>query len=100
MKCYRSGHTRVTRRSSPNKSVRKVKTYTGGTAKHIQRRRFFVRECVENMQITVPYVNTVDNLADFFTKPLEGKHFFRMRDAIMNVPLELGGQDAFVQQKT
>jgi len=35
------------------------------------------------MQITVHYVNTVDNLADFFTKPLEGKHFFRMRDAIM-----------------
>ena len=33
--------------------------------KHIQRRHFFVRECVENLQITVPYVNTVDNLADF-----------------------------------
>ena len=28
------------------------------------------RECVENMQLTVPYVNTVDNYADFFTKAL------------------------------
>ena len=67
--------------------------------KHIQRRHFFVRECVENMQITVPYVNTVDNLADFFTKPLEGKHYFRMRDAIMNVTPSLGGQDASVRAR-
>ena len=39
----------------------------------IDRRHFFVRECVENMQLRVPYVNTVDNLADFFTKPLAKK---------------------------
>ena len=45
-----------------------------------------MRECVENHEITVPYVNTVHNLADFFTKPLEAKEFFRMRNAIMNVP--------------
>ena len=36
--------------------------------KHIARRHFFVRECVENFQIEVPYVNTMDNLADFLTK--------------------------------
>ena len=54
--------------------------------KHIARRHFYIRECVENHQITVPYVNTVDNLADFFTKPLDDKKFFRMRNAIMNVP--------------
>ena len=29
---------------------------------------------VENMRIQVPYVNTVDNLADFFTKPLPYAH--------------------------
>ena len=39
---------------------------------------------VENMQ--VPYVNTVDNLADFFTKPLPARVFVPMRDAIMNSP--------------
>ena len=60
--------------------------------KHIARRHFFVRECVENNQIIVPYVNTADNLADFFTKPLEGKLFFDMRDRIMNVaPSAMGG---------
>ena len=60
--------------------------------KHIDRRHFFVRECVENMQIRVPYVNTVDNLADFFTKALSTKNFYRMRDLIMNVsPAQNGG---------
>ena len=44
----------------------------------------FIREMVENMQ--VPYVNTVDNLADFFTKPLPARVFVPMRDAIMNSP--------------
>ena len=52
--------------------------------KHVERRHFFIRECVENGQLTVPYVNTVDNLADFFTKPLQGDNYFSMRDAIMN----------------
>ena len=60
--------------------------------KHIARRHFFVRECVENGEIVVPYVNTSDNEADFFTKPLEGKLFFELRDRIMNVaPTALGG---------
>ena len=35
--------------------------------------------------ITSP-VATVDNLADFFTKPLRASVFFPMRDRIMNVP--------------
>ena len=29
---------------------------------------------------------TAENVADFFTKPLMGKHFFNMRDKVMNVP--------------
>ena len=56
--------------------------------KHIARRHFFVREAVEDLRIVVPFVKTVDNLADFFTKPLAPKDFFRMRDIIMNVPRE------------
>ena len=38
--------------------------------KHVQRRHFFVREMVEDGRIRVPFVGTVDNLADFFTKSL------------------------------
>ena len=54
--------------------------------KHIERRHFFVRELVERNELRVPYVNTVDNIADFFTKPLEPRMFRAMRDEIMNVP--------------
>ena len=52
--------------------------------KHVARRHFFIRECVENLQIVVPFVRTHENLADFFTKPLDPKQFFSIRNAIMN----------------
>ena len=52
--------------------------------KHIQRRHFFVRELVEENRISVPFVSTVDTMADFFTKPLKARKFFAMRDAIMD----------------
>ena len=51
-----------------------------------ERRHFYIRELVEDMRITVPYVATDDNLADFFTKGLKAKKFFPMRDKIMNNP--------------
>ena len=54
--------------------------------KHVERRHFYLRELVEEHVIRVPFVSTVDNIADFFTKPLKSKDFFRMRDIIMNVP--------------
>jgi hypothetical protein len=57
--------------------------------KHIERRHFYVRECIERMQLRVPFVSTVDNLADFFTKPLPSKQFFAMRDTLMNVPMHV-----------
>lgn len=55
-----------------------------GRLKHVDRRHFFVRECVENLQIVVPFVSTHENLADFFTKPLAPKQSFSLRNRIMN----------------
>jgi hypothetical protein len=46
---------------------------------------FYVRELVEEHRITVPFVASADNLADFFTKPLSARVFFPMRDRIMNI---------------
>ena len=54
--------------------------------KHVERRHFYIRELVEDHVIRVPFVATHDNLADFFTKPLKSRDFFRFRDVIMNVP--------------
>ena len=53
--------------------------------KHIERRHFFVREVVESGRLVVPFVASANNLADFFTKPLDSKKFFEMRNRIMNV---------------
>ena len=61
--------------------------------KHIDRRHFFIRELVEDMKLRVPYVRSIDNLADFFTKAQPKKLFFPMRDIIMNVPLADRGQE-------
>eukprot|EP00965_Chrysotila_dentata_P199364 6179333-Pleurochrysis_carterae.AAC.2 len=54
--------------------------------KHIDRRHFFVRERVEALEFTVPFVNSAANMADFFSiEPLPPKAFFPLRDRIMNV---------------
>eukprot|EP00965_Chrysotila_dentata_P212613 6187141-Pleurochrysis_carterae.AAC.1 len=54
-------------------------------SKHIDRRNFFVRERVEKHDITIPFLFSTANLANFFTKPLTPGPFFAMRDVIMNV---------------
>ena len=51
--------------------------------KHIERRHFFIRECVEDRRITVPFVRSCDNLADLFTKPLAWPQFRELRDRCM-----------------
>ena len=53
--------------------------------KHIERRHFFIRETVDSHELSVPFVRTAENLADFFTKPLAAAMFFPLRDEIMNV---------------
>ncbi len=54
--------------------------------KHVQRRHFFVRDMVESFEIEVPFVRTADNIADFFTKPLNASKCYAMRRLIMNEP--------------
>ena len=56
-----------------------------GRMKHVERRHFFIRECVEDHKIRVPFVETAKNLADFFTKPLEKGQFVALRNIIMNI---------------
>jgi len=53
--------------------------------KHIERCHLFIREMVENFKISVPYVRTADNIADFFTKALPAVEFYRFRNIIMNI---------------
>ena len=39
---------------------------------------------MEAFEIVVPYVNTHENISDFFTKPLKGPKFYEFRAKIMN----------------
>ena len=61
------------------------------SANHMDRHYhgLIIREVIEDHKIRCPFVATVDNLADFFTKPLRASVFFPMRDRIMNVSPEL-----------
>ena len=54
--------------------------------KHVARRHYFVRDMVEAFEINVPYVNTHENVADFFTKPLADPKFHEFRSILMNEP--------------
>jgi hypothetical protein len=54
--------------------------------KHVERRHFYIRDMVEKFELSVPYVSTHDNIADFLTKALPSKRFFYLRKIIMNEP--------------
>ena len=58
---------------------------TSQRTKHISVRYFFVKDRIEANEVKLVYKGTTDMLADFFTKPLQGELFRKMRDRIMGV---------------
>jgi len=52
-------------------------------SKHIHIRYFFIKDRIDNGEFKVAYCPTEKMLADFFTKPLQGKLFERLRRVIM-----------------
>ncbi|KAG6471101.1 hypothetical protein ZIOFF_072198 [Zingiber officinale] len=53
-----------------------------GRSKHIDTRFHFIRECVENGQIVVEFINTGEQRADVLTKALLGVKFAVMRQLL------------------
>ena len=51
--------------------------------KHIARELHFIRDEVRNERVKVEYVASKDNIADGFTKPLNGPRFRRFREMLM-----------------
>jgi hypothetical protein len=47
--------------------------------KHIDIKYHFIRERAESKELKLKYINTKDNLADIFTKALEGPQYIRLR---------------------
>ena len=54
--------------------------------KHIHMRYYFITDRVRNNEITIKHSPTRVMVADFFTKPLQGKLFYKFRSMIMNTP--------------
>ena len=54
-----------------------------GNSRHIHVRYFFVVDRIAKGEIEVEYCNTLEMLADYFTKPLQGKMFHKYRNVIM-----------------
>ena len=44
-----------------------------------------IAPCPTEFELRVPLVSTVNNYADFFTKPLKSKAFLGLRNKIMNI---------------
>jgi KUP system potassium uptake protein len=58
---------------------------SGRQTRHINIRYFFVTDRVKNGELRIEYCPTDEMLADFFTKPLQGSLFHRLRAQIMNL---------------
>jgi len=62
---------------------------SGKRTKHINTRFFFITDRINDKQVAVDWCPTEDMTGDFWTKPLQGSAFTRMRDLIMGaVPQE------------
>jgi hypothetical protein len=57
----------------------------GKRTRHIAIRHFWVKDRMDSKDVELVNVNTEDMVADYFTKPLQGALFKKMRDIIMGV---------------
>jgi hypothetical protein len=59
---------------------------SGRRTRHIDIRYFFIADRIRNGELQVEYCPTNDMVADFFTKPLQGSVFKKLRAIVMNLP--------------
>jgi hypothetical protein len=59
---------------------------SGRRTRHIDIRYFFVTDRIKHGEMRIEYCPTGDMVADFFTKPLQGSLFRKLRAIILNIP--------------
>jgi hypothetical protein len=64
------------------------KASSGRRTRHLDIRYFFVTDRVKRGDLRIEYCPTGDMVADFFTKPLQGSLFRKLRKIILNLPDE------------
>jgi len=57
---------------------------SGKRTKHLDIRYFYVCDLLERGILTVEHCSSDDMIADFFTKPIQGRKFQIFRDIILN----------------
>ena len=62
-----------------------VKKSSSKRTKHINIRYYFITDRIKNDKLQIEYCPTDNMVADYFTKPLQGKKFFQFRNTIMNL---------------
>ena len=60
------------------------KASSGRRTRHINIRYFFIKDRIDSGEVKVEYCPTKDMVADYFTKPLQGSQFIKLRNQIMN----------------
>ena len=62
------------------------KTSSSKCTRHLNVRYYFITDQIKKGHVKVAFCPTQDMVADFFTKPLQGNLFVRMRERILNLP--------------
>ena len=77
--------------TSAIKMLKNGKTSCGEKSRHIHIRYFFTKDVLERENMEVNFCPTDEMVADFYTKTLQGKHYYKLRNLIMghdNMPVE------------
>jgi hypothetical protein len=75
------------------------KTSSGRRTRHLDIRYFFVTDRVKMGDLCIEYCPTGEMVADFFTKPLQGSIFRKLRKVIMNLPDDTMLSNAMASQE-
>ena len=55
--------------------------------RHINVRYFFITDRVQQNEVSIKYCPTKEMVADYFTKPLQGALFYKLRAMVMNMDM-------------
>jgi len=74
------------------------KISSGKKTRHLNIRYYFVTDRINNNELRIEYCPTEDMVADFFTKPLQGSLFRKLRAIIMNMEEDHGINSSVKQE--
>ena len=72
---------------------------SGGRTRHINIRYFFVTDHIKQRELRIEYCPTGEMVANFFTKPLQGSLFRKLRGIILNLPTNAVKANALASQE-